>query len=70
MPGIGAVANGHYVMVGMSQGAPDKPKFKQVGGDAIIYFASQWKLNATDCEGAGPRVCLRCPTPCAVAMLQ
>lgn len=29
-----------------------KPKYKQRGGQAIIYFSSEWKINDEDRCGA------------------
>lgn len=43
--GKGSGVNGNYVAVDMFK---SKPKFKLVGGEAIMYFHEYWKLNDKD----------------------
>eukprot|EP00427_Karlodinium_veneficum_P004298 CAMPEP_0169171638 /NCGR_PEP_ID=MMETSP1015-20121227/62850_1 /TAXON_ID=342587 /ORGANISM="Karlodinium micrum, Strain CCMP2283" /LENGTH=186 /DNA_ID=CAMNT_0009244905 /DNA_START=81 /DNA_END=641 /DNA_ORIENTATION=- len=43
--GIGASMNGRYMQNGTHFG---RPKFKQVDGDAIVYFDGHWKMNDVD----------------------
>lgn len=41
--GDGAICNGEYRKVGEHN---DKPMYKKIGGNAIIYFDESWKINA------------------------
>ncbi|CAE7357480.1 ppk15 [Symbiodinium natans] len=41
--GDGSICNGEYRKVGDHN---DKPMYKKIGGNAIIYFDESWKINA------------------------
>jgi hypothetical protein len=43
--GEGAACNGEYRMEGVLR---ERPKYKQVGGQGIIYFHERWKINFQD----------------------